>query len=411
MSRNLAELKSECVIRGLQVVRTGNRENKADYENALARAIWAQQFPGVDFPPQMEPMLAFDYKNLIPGKMNKNDPNPEQMMQDNSGWFAQEKKQGARLLLHIGRPSHEFNTRHWIHSRRISDETYRLNDNSGNFRHVTDFEFPEEWNGAVFDGEALSSRVDIDTGDTLTRDIEKATIALTNMDSVRSMEVQKAQGFMNLFLFDCLFTKGGQDIRSWPYHKRLIEANKFCLWCKSAGLDQVQILPVCTDHKEEYYERIVKAGGEGIMLKKADASYEHKRTRAMYKRKKFIEIDGWVSGFIASDPESGWSSLIGALEFSAYTETGSIHTFAACANVTLEDRKLMTIQVDGRPALNPDYLGRIATIRGMEWSSRNYRLSNARIQRWREGMDGKPQADCLVDMAAIRAEVESRRDF
>lgn len=411
MSRSLSELKAECAQRGLVVTPSGSRESKADYENALRNAIWEEQYPGQPLPPQYQPTLAFDYKNLVPGKMNANDPDPVEMMQDGSKWVAQEKMQGCRLLLHIGRSSAQHGTKNWVHSRRVSDQTFRMNDNSGSFRHITDVDFGPEWEGAVLDGEALSSRVDIDTGDTVTRDVEKATIALTNMDPDRAMEVQKAQGYLHIHLFDCLFGRGGRDMRQLPYDERLTETALFTQHCEELGVAEVEVLPIVKTDKEKFYNDIVERGGEGIMLKNSDAPYDHKRSRSVYKRKKFIEIDGWVSGFVPSDEAAGWSNLIGALEFSAYTETGAVHPFAVCANLTLEDRKAMTVQgPDGKPALNPDTLGMIAAIRGMEWSSRSYRLSNARIQRWREGEgpDSKRKEDCFLDLAAVKAEVEAR---
>lgn len=411
MSRSLAELKQEVASRGITVVPSGRRESKADYEAALRKAIWEEQFPGVPLPPQYQPMLAMDMKNLIPGKATANDPDPAHVMSDDSDWVAQEKKQGARLLLHIGQPSHKFGTPNWIHSRRVSDATYRLNDNSGSFRHVTGKDYGPEWKGAVFDGEALSSRIDIDTGDTITKDIEKATIALTNMAPDRAMQVQAEQGYMRIHLFDCLFGRGGRDMRNLPYDERLTETALFTQHCEEMGVSEIEVLPIVTKNKEQYYEDVVARGGEGIMLKDKTAPYEHKRTRSIYKKKRFIEIDGFVTGFVASDPSAGWGNFIGALEFSAYTEMGATHPFAVCSNLTLGDRKSMTVQgTDGSPALNPDTLGLVAAIRGMEWSSRAYRLTNARIQRWREGggMDSKRKEDCVIDLGAIQAEIEAR---
>lgn len=405
MSRSLQELKDQCLQLGITVTPSGNRESKEDYEKALAEYFWNQEFPGKPMPPQHKPMLAFNMKDLVFGKMNKNDPNPVEMMMDNSKWIAQEKMQGARCIIHIGRPSHEYDTPNFLHSRRVSDQTYRMNDNSGNFRHITMQKFPPQWEGAVFDGEGLSSTPTINTGDTITQNIEKATIALINSDPDKSMQIQQEQGYLNLFLFDCLFGRGGKDMRDKPYTERQKEVDAFVADCQAAGIEHVKTLPTFNTGKQDFYESVVARQGEGIMLKDGNAPYEHKRSRAVYKMKKFIEVDGWVSGWVPSDPDASWKDLIGALEFSCYTETGAEHVVAACANLTLEARKEMTIKGSNGPELNPKYLGKIAEIRGMEWSSRNFRLTNARIERWREGSDGKSQEECVINLAAIKEEI------
>lgn len=411
MARSLSELKNEVARRGIIVTPSGKRESKADYEDALRKAIWAEQFPGTPLPPQYPPMLAHDLKNIVPGKRTANDPDPSEMLRDDSSWGAQEKKQGARLLLHIGQPSYQFGTKNWIHSRRVSDKTFRMNDNSGTFRHISEVDFGPEWNGAVFDGEALSSRADIDTGDLVTKDVEKATIALTNMDPDRSMQVQSEQGYMKIHLFDCLFGRGGKDMRQKRYDDRLTETALFTQHSNDTGVSEIEVLPIVTKDKNKFYEDIVAGGGEGIMLKDLDAPYEHKRSRSIFKHKKFLEIDGFVTGSVGSDPTAGWGELIGGLEFSAYTETGATHVFAVCSNLTLEDRRSMTVVgPDGKPTLNPATIGLVAAIRGMEWSSRALRLTNSKIQRWREGfgMDSKSKEDCVINLAEIKAEVESR---
>ena len=53
------------------------------------------------------------------------------------------------------------------------------------------------------------------------------------------------------------------------------------------------------------------------------------------------------------------------------------------------------------PALNPEWLNRVAEIRGQEWTARVYRLKHATVERWREGVDGKAPEECTINFKEI----------
>jgi ATP-dependent DNA ligase len=202
----------------------------------------------------------------------------------------------------------------------------------------------------------------------------------------------------------------------------------------------MRLVPLIRTNKREYFENEVRDGGEGIMLKDLYAKYESAgRPRAMYKVKRFEEVDAWVSGFQMGDEASGWRGLVGALEFSCHTETGKIHMVAVCSNLTLEDRKAISccarcasegsgekpllievVNDDGHnrvthatcprhgdfpgAVLRSDWYNRVAEVRGQEFAVRVFRLTHAVIERWREpGADGKTPAECKINLAEIQA--------
>ena len=60
------------------------------------------------------------------------------------------------------------------------------------------------------------------------------------------------------------------------------------------------------------------------------------------------------------------------------------HPIATCSNVSdfiKEDATV--IAEDGTVTLNPDYYGRVATVKGQNISARNLRMTHAVIEAWR----------------------------
>lgn len=200
------------------------------------------------------------------------------------------------------------------------------------------------------------------------------------------------------------------------------------------------LVPLITKNKQDFYKRTVAEGGEGIMLKDPRGIYtDSGRPKAMYKVKRFEEVDAFVTAGERGEEDKGWHMLIGALVFSAYTETGSLHEVAKCTGISFEERCNATVcagcntpvtvsheNQDGKrvvldtrcikcniysptPTLNPQFLNRTAEIKGQEWSARCLRLSHATIEKWRDnnGPDGKRPEDCKIDLSLIKSRFES----
>lgn len=210
--------------------------------------------------------------------------------------------------------------------------------------------------------------------------------------------------------------------------------------------ENMRLVPLIKTGKLAFYEKIVEEGGEGIMLKDLNAQYiPEGRPKSMFKKKRFEEVDAWVSGFQEGYEDQGWKGLIGALEFSCYTERGLLHMVAVCSNLTLEDRlavshcakcarenKVVPLDVtvindDGKNrvtsvkckdhgdfpgvVMDPTWYDRVAEIRGQEWTPRVFRLKHANIERWRfQGVDSKSKDQCKVDLKGIQSRWEEKEE-
>lgn len=217
MARNLADLKAECIANGLAVVQSGKREAKSDYESALRKFYWEKEHPGLPLLNQHQPMLARNAKDLTEDEQSH-------MWRDNGSWVAQEKLDGCRCILQINPSVNPFRkateVRNELTSRRMSDQTYRLNELTDKLAFYRDFPFPPEWYGAVVDGEVIMPVAEVNTGDTTTKNVLQATAATLNSAPDKANDIQRRHGVMRFQAFDLLSTKGGVDIRNYPYSHR-----------------------------------------------------------------------------------------------------------------------------------------------------------------------------------------------
>jgi hypothetical protein len=75
------------------------------------------------------------------------------------------------------------------------------------------------------------------------------------------------------------------------------------------------------------------------------------------------------------------------------------HWIGSVSNITMENRIAMTqTGPDGEVQLRPEYYGKVIAISGQEISARAKRLVHPRIERWREGIDGKEAEACIIEL-------------
>lgn len=372
MSRNLDDLKSECAEYGLKVTPSGKRESKEDFEHALRDFLWNRDHAGEQMLPQYLPMLARQTKGVDAEDV-------ELMWQE---CMVQEKINGCRGLFHINPFS---DGKNHMQSRRISDKTYRLNENTDNVPHLRDAALLD-LTGTVLDGELQSPVVSLNTGDVVTQNILQSTIALLNCSPEKSETIQAKFGKLEYKVFDVLFYHG-RDVRGLPYDERIkILELIFEVLGDATCLDyRITLLPVLrasllVSEKKRFFEQIVAEGGEGVMLKRIGGRYEcDVRSKGLWKMKKFLEIDAFVTGFLPGEEGKGQEHLAAALVFSAIdTDSGKPVEVASCSAFTIAEKMAWTEKDEnGKPRLKKEFYGMVYEIRGQEISSRNFRLTHA----------------------------------
>lgn len=256
----------------------------------------------------------------------------------------------------------------------------------GNYRGDTSF---------VLDCEVISTNANVTTKKTCTSQLN-STSAILALDPVQSREIQKNNPLL-FVVFDCLYN--GVDIRSLPWKDRHVHAEKLAKALSDAGF-MCKINPYVLENKKEFYESIIKQGGEGIVLKRTDAPYSSttSRTDDMVKLKRTVacdlasDIDAWVSGFTEATKGKSNENYIGGLIFSCKVKLKNgetvIREIGRVAGIPQDLRVEMTdYDANGNPKLKQSYYGRVATISGQDISGVNKRLTHCVLKAWRYDKD------------------------
>lgn len=361
--KTLAELQAECAALGIKV-ETNGRRSREPYITALREYHFRRDHPDESLPDQVMPMLLSDWDDLTPYQT-------QEIEQDLHAWIVEPKLDGVRALLHV----EEGRAR--ITSRYVSETTYRLNEFQENLPHLA--KGLEKLTGTILDGELVCPLSTVDTGGTVTANPLQGTVAILSTSPEHAQWVQEQQGCQVRFhVFDILKWKENELI-ALPLIDRQAQLIEAFRTVENPFLERVPSFSVgkCNIHR-----RILEAGGEGTVWKKADEPYQPgRRVRHWVKRKRGVEVVAFVSGFKVGS--NGHVHLVGALEFSVREADGSTKAVAWVSNLSDEERQAVTrLDDEGRVTLNPCFLGRRVVIRGQDHSARSHRIRHARVERW-----------------------------
>ena len=245
-----------------------------DYENSDLRAI--------------EPMTAHALEDL--------DEQLEKLGDEN--YVVEEKFDGTRATLHFK----DYGCR--VFSRRISKKTNWYTENTDSLPQMRDLVIPE-LSGTIIDGEMFIPHRPF-----------KDVSAIMNCKWDKAIERQKEIGDVVLHSFDILYYKG-INIKKLSLRRRKRFLKKVFDVLKKHGVkcivevkyfqcgkpfDLEIVEPYDTwwqhfDNAYDYYLDIVRRGGEGCIVKNLDMPYEHKRSKAFLKIKKFYTRECILTGF------------------------------------------------------------------------------------------------------------------
>lgn len=407
--RTLAQLKKEAEGLGLNVVQSGSRESKTDYVLALRDYYLSEKYS--DGVPESlkwmmnieSPMLAIQSKNLPKEELDR-------IFKDKN-YIAQEKCDGFRFVTFI---NFDQNSSFAGYSRNISVKDF-LPVNYGRNLLLDGVDFTKFNHRVVLDGELMSTRPDISTElngkGVVTETQLQAVVAVMGMNHEDSIQIQR--NYDNPFIykvFDVLEIDG-ENYMDKPYIERHKALVKLVPELKNTGF-KVEIPPTTYKNKEAFTKAIIKAGGEGAILKDIRATYKASTNRDKYAwlkvKRGFFKVDemddtvdAWVTGFEMSDENKQNAGLVGSLDFSVNVEkddgTTYVHEIGRISNIDLETRKRITVlDGNGNPTLDPNWYGRVAEIEGQCLSARALRLKHCVLVRWR---DDKGIEDCVVNQS------------
>ena len=396
--RTLPQLKEECKQKGIEVVING-KEHKEDYVRAL-RNYWLKQYYGSPdkAPWALNFMLSIDCPMLC-RRYQQCKPEQQKMFWDSDEYIAEEKIDGSRSIILFDASTQSFD----FYSRNNSVKDFLPQSYKDTILVTSkDFYYPDNF---VLDCEVISTNPNISTvmgnrGVVCATQLQ-ATTALLALNPLESKSIQR-QYPLKFVVFDCLYDGDSLIDKAWKV--RHPHAEKLASLLKKSGFT-CEINPVMRENKLAFYSDIIEKGGEGIVLKNSNAPYHATTSRTIdqVKLKRTIseginrDLDAWVTGFIQSSKDKGWSEYIGALVFSCKVKmkdgTIKTHIIGTCSGIPLELRKEATVLINGVPTLKPEFLGKCATLSGQNISARKLALTHAVITRWRP--DKNPE-DCEI---------------
>lgn len=343
--------------------------------NSRAQSEYSRHTEGVD-PLGYYPMLARAIKDARPVDLPKK-------AWDSPSWVAAEKYDGVRVLLHYR------DGKVYALGRNRHKSTGLYIDRSASIPHLT--AYVADLEGTVIDGELLFSGDPMDTGRG-EASLLNATVAMTNADPEKSLEMQERYGRLKMVVFDTLRYRG-KDLRDQPLSVRTQFTEAVLRTLRTS--EDSPFLPErrvtgTREAKKALYDRVIADGGEGIMLKDLSAPYSKNATsrpNSWLKVKKRTTVDAFVTGAIPG--RAGFEGLVGALIFSVL-EKGEIREIARIANLELELRR--QISAEGGK-VKREVVGRVAEISFQELSSRAGRGRHATLERWRPDKEWR---DCTM---------------
>jgi ATP-dependent DNA ligase len=194
--------------------------------------------------------------------------------------------------------------------------------------------------GTILDAEILAPGVDI----------------ASMSGAIHSKHAGTTNGLVKAFVFD-IVRYNGEDLSSRTLHQRIgvLEVMKtqihsphiiFLPWAFSAK------------DKRKLYDDVLKRGGEGIMLKRLDATYIQgaRPVNNWFKAKKSATFDCIIIGFTKG--KGKYNSHIGAVRFGQYID-GKLTEIGQASGMTDADRTLMSKYPE-------QYIGRVICVKGME---------------------------------------------
>jgi len=362
------------------------------------------------------PMLCADYKDLKPKEQ------VESMF--TYQWVAERKLNGVRMIM-IYHPKEGFQ----FFSRNLSVTNFLpieytdtiLLSCEGKLQEATYFKGFLKTKFVV-DTEACCKETVIDTtryrksGGTVTNSELNASTTILSIEPEISHKIQREQCALTLVIFDCLLW---DDINA-AKEQLIVRMGMREDIVRGLINDGIIVEEVESESKElqKFYDSIVASGGEGIVLKNIMMPYctTGKRDKAGFvKRKRTVseaygeDIDAFLTGASASNKDNKFAHLIGAVDMSIMLQKkdGSEEEviLASVGAMPLKMREELTITVNGKPALNPDYLGKVLTIDGQDLSPKARRFRHARADWDRGFRNDKTYLDCEISEEFLDSQI------
>ncbi len=352
------------------------------------------------------PMLCYRFTDL------KEDE--KEAVWKSTDWGFEEKHDGARMMIF-------YNDTQGLsfYSRHISVENYLPISYSQKIFHNTDTRIVGgKLRNFVIDTEVVCKNPHVDTvlqnRGVYTETMLQAVTSLLGMDSERSVVIQKEQAQLSFVAFDVLIVDGS-DVTGCDLlmRRRILERIVGCLIKAGMNIEMTKIY-FNTLNKKNYYNKIIRASGEGVVAKKVNGIYvpSARKRNLWVKIKRSVSetmgdtVDGWIVGGIPGNVGTENEGLIAGIRVAVLIrnrdgttkEKEIAHITGLKRNVVQE----ISMNSDNEQQINPAYLDKIVVVDGQNFSSRSKRLRHAVLKGFR---DDKTKYDCVLDESFVESNI------
>ena len=427
MNKTIAELTSECQLRGIKLdpYEKYSRDGLISLIQKQSLETYGPLGYGLEKRLQMKsPMLCFNFKDL-------HESEQEEYLRDGNEWIGEEKFNGCRMI-----PTYHPDEGFRFFGRELSVEDFLPIEYTRKILFIKDKEMREAQKftlpqdiipnlpAFVLDEEittelgegGLDTRNFTGTGTQIWSELN-AAVSLLSQDQRSSHIAQIEQAHLQFKVFDLLWYEE-EDFRGKPFllrKKKLLEVTQMLKACTTMDITLSQMY---SRRKRELFEEFIEKKGEGIVLKRLDQEYvsttSRKRT-SWVKMKRGMsgslsthgeDIDAFIIGSVPATEGKAWEKFIGGLKFGVYLRDtlGEIqkHHIATITGLPMDIREQMTSYVNGEPCLKKEWLGRIFTINGQSVTKKSLRFAHASID-WgsQPQREDKTKADCVMEEAFL----------
>ena len=215
-------------------------------------------------------------------------------------YIAEPKYDGARYVMQIADKDI------YLTSRRVSLKGGGMCEKSANVPHITSFQklpILKDYIGTILDGEIVSPKKNL-----------ISVMSVMGASPETAIEYQEENGLVDYFVFDILEYKG-EDVRKMPFSLRRELLERIF---RIGSWGNIRLTPQVIEKKEEYYHKIIKEGGEGVVLKNLAGTYieDSRPKRNWLKVKRVDTFDGIVIG--GKEGNGKYRGNLGALIIGQY---------------------------------------------------------------------------------------------
>ena len=330
-----------------------------------------------------------DLRQLAPARAKQKIMTPAEDLVQLRGkqYFAEEKKDGLRELLHCSPSANR------ITSRRQSVKDGLFVEKTPNVPHIRDLRTPAGW---IIDGEVVSR-----WGETSHQQCAN-TVSVMGSNEYNALALQKRHGWNTFEVFDVLFADG-KDVRLFALKDRLKLLEAFLEMTYEAterddeytfkyGKAQDHFFRMRSTKPGEdftgFYESIMEECGEGIIIKDLTKPYNH--ARAWFKWKHRFTMDVVLLGNYepAKFGVTGkFYGMGGAFYFGLY-KGGKLVPIGKCSGMDDATRLEMTKLADSK-----QLGGKVVQISGYEVTKAGL-IRNPNFDCWRPD---KIPAECTYE--------------